>query len=307
MNRGFVACAIADSKLEEIPASDRRFGEVSALRNQSADLRSSLTTRLESVGLEKHVRAGVKMDAWEAQADRRLDTAERLLGRGGRENVLAGQEECATTTMPIEAMRKEQPEDERIARLQRRQEDLTRKLADALSQLDKSSDDLSDLFDRLNRTSSMPAPANELDLTARLTELQQIGDDLESRGGPPRAAELRKKLDSATRQIMAFKAFFAYLGAYKALDFKRLQDIFPRAPFEIKGSFEDLRSWDATSRNLVLGLDGDTGTLRCRLHENILTRTSGPQTLTVDLTLVLESGSEGWIIREHRIVPVSGR
>jgi hypothetical protein len=307
LNRGLVACAVADSKLEEIPASDPRFGEVSALRTQFAGLKSSLSTKLESAGLEKPDRAGVRVAAWEAQANQQLDGAERLLGQGGRENVLAGQAACAATTMSIESIRKVEPDDERIARLQRRQEDLTRRLADALSRIDKSSDELSDLFDRLSRTSSLPAPANESDLTARRKELHQISQDLESRGGPPRAAELRKKLDVATRQLNAFEAFFAYLGAYKALDFKRLQDIFPRAPFEIKGSFEDLRSWDATMKNVVLDLDSDTGTLRCRLHENILTRTSGPQTLDVDLTLILQPGPEGWIVREHRIAPVSAR
>jgi serine/threonine protein kinase len=307
LNRGLIACAIADSKLEEIPASDPRSGEVSALRTLSARLRSGLSTKLESVGLEKRDGAGAKFDAWAEQAERLLDTAERLLGQGGRESVLAGQAECAAGTMPIESIRRERPDDERIARLQHRQDDLTKRFADALSKLDKPSDDLSDLSDRLNRTSSLPAPANESDLKARLQELRQIGDDLDSRSGAPRAAELRKKLDGATRQLDAFRAFFAYLGAYEALDFKRLQDIFPRAPFEIKGSFEDLRSWNAKSENVVLRLDGDTGTLRCRLHEDILTRTSGRQTLDVDLTLVLEPGSDGWIIREHRIAPVSGR
>jgi tRNA A-37 threonylcarbamoyl transferase component Bud32 len=307
LNRGLVACAIADSKLEEVSASDRRSGEVSALRTEIAGLKSSLSTKLESVSLGKSDRVGVKLDAWGAQADLQLDSAERLLGLGGRDNVLAGQEACAAATTSMESIRREKPDDERIARLQRRQEDLTRRLADALGRIDKSSDDLSDLFDRWNRTSSLAVPANDSELKARLEELHQIGDGLESRSGAPRAAELRRKLDGASRQMNALEAFFAYLGAYKALDFKRLQDIFPRAPFEIKGSFEDLRTWDATIKNVVLDLGGDTGTLRCRLHESILTRTSGPQTLDVDLTLVLQPGSEGWIVREHRIVPVSAR
>jgi hypothetical protein len=307
LNRGLVACAIADSKLEEVAASDRRSGEVSALRTEIAGLKSNLSAKLDSMSLGKSDRVGVKLDAAGAQADLKLDSAERLLGLGGRDNVLAGQEACAAAVASIESIRKEKPDDERIARLQRRQEDLTRRLADALGRIDKPSDDLSDLFDRLNRTSSLPVPASETDLKARLEELRRIGGGLESRGGAPRAPELRRKLDGATRQLNAFEAFFAYLGAYEALDFKRLQDIFPRAPFEIKGSFEDLRTWDATIKNVVLDLGGDTGTLRCRLHENILTRTSGLQTLDVDLTLLLQPGSEGWIVREHRIVPVSAR
>jgi hypothetical protein len=222
--------------------------------------------------------------------------------------VLAGLKDCDAATAPIESIREAKPDDGRVGRLRQRQSDLKSKLSDAQKRIESTPPvTLADLTERLTKISSMSAPKDEREATSRVADLHRIGADLETRRGATGSAELRNGVESATRQLEAYATLFEYLGAFKNLSFKRLQAVYPNVPYPIKEALEDYSRWDAKVESIVVTLNGDAGTVQCRLHENIRTRTSGVLTQSVDLTLDLELRSEGWVIRDTRNLPIPGR
>jgi hypothetical protein len=310
LKSGLAACATADAALAGIPWQDPRSREVTALHAQSEELKTGLSKKLEpkpAPPRENEIDTA-KLGAWETEAAAHLDAAEGRLAKGSRDDVLAGLKDCDAATAPIESIREAKPDDGRVGRLRQRQTDLKSKLGDAQKRIESTPPvTLADLTERLTKISSMSAPRDESETRSRVEELRRIGADLESRRGATGSAELRSGVLSATRQQEAYGTLFEYLGAFKSLSFKRLQSVYPNAPYPIKETLADYSRWDAQVESIVVTLNGDAGTVQCRLHENIRTRTSGVLTQSVDLTLELDLRSEGWVIRDTRNLPVPGR